>query len=194
MPSGIYKRVDNKIVKVCKTCGKEFKVYPCRKDKAIYCSRKCRRYSKKTRKKISESHLGEKQTEERKIKRGIYKKGKNANHWTGGFDRKRLKKEWVDRNRNYVNWTNAKRRALNKGAEGCFTFEEWELLKKQYGYTCPYCGRKEPIIKLTIDHIIPLSKGGSNWIENIQPLCGSCNSRKKDNIYNNIDLIKSKLE
>ena len=71
-----------------------------------------------------------------------------------------------------------KRRTLKKGADGSFTLAEWELLKKQYGYTCPICNEKEPKIKLTIDHIIPISKGGSNFIENIQPLCGSCNSRK----------------
>jgi 5-methylcytosine-specific restriction endonuclease McrA len=71
-----------------------------------------------------------------------------------------------------------RRRAFKKGCVGTHTFGDWELLKKQYGYKCPCCGKTEPDIKLTEDHVIPLSKGGSNFIENIQPLCLPCNIRK----------------
>jgi len=72
----------------------------------------------------------------------------------------------------------ARRRARLHEAEGVFTTKEWLEVKKQYNYKCPACGRSEPEIKLTVDHIQPISKGGSNSIENIQPLCWSCNSRK----------------
>lgn len=73
---------------------------------------------------------------------------------------------------------NLMRRAKLKNAQGFHTFEEWKNLKALYNWTCPACKRKEPEIKLTEDHIIPLNKGGSNNIKNIQPLCRRCNCRK----------------
>ncbi|MGV8131884.1 MAG: HNH endonuclease [Candidatus Pacearchaeota archaeon] len=37
-------------------------------------------------------------------------------------------------------------------------------------------------IMMTIDHIIPKSKGGSNDMENLQPMCSNCNEKKGDRI------------
>jgi 5-methylcytosine-specific restriction endonuclease McrA len=45
-----------------------------------------------------------------------------------------------------------------------------------------YCAAQEPDITLTADHVVPLSRGGANDIGKIQPLCGSCNSRKHTKI------------
>jgi len=77
----------------------------------------------------------------------------------------------------YVLFMNAQRR-VRKKANGKHTYKQWLDLKEKYNYTCPACGKAEPEVKLTEDHIIPISKGGSNNIENIQPLCKICNCRK----------------
>ncbi len=94
-------------------------------------------------------------------------KGSKCNFWKGGiynYDRKLF--------------LNMRRRVRRLGNGGTHTQGEWETLKAQYNWTCPACLKPEPEIKLTEDHIIPLSKGGSDNIENIQPLCRSCNCRK----------------
>ncbi|MBT9167844.1 MAG: hypothetical protein DDT19_01187 [Syntrophomonadaceae bacterium] len=62
---------------------------------------------------------------------------------------------------------------------GDYSVNEWLSLKEKYMDTCPACLRKEPEIKLSVDHILPIYKGGTNNIENIQPLCRSCNSKKQ---------------
>lgn len=56
--------------------------------------------------------------------------------------------------------------------------DEWFRLIEAYNFSCLLCGRREPEIELTKDHIVPISAGGEHEIENLQPLCRSCNSKK----------------
>lgn len=45
---------------------------------------------------------------------------------------------------------------------------------------CVYCGRFIPFDEMTIDHIVPLSKGGTNYEKNLQCCCKECNLMKQD--------------
>jgi 5-methylcytosine-specific restriction endonuclease McrA len=61
---------------------------------------------------------------------------------------------------------------------GDFTAAEWNAIKFAFNFTCLMCGRREPEIKLEIDHVFPVSLGGSNEASNLQTLCSSCNRSK----------------
>jgi 5-methylcytosine-specific restriction endonuclease McrA len=56
------------------------------------------------------------------------------------------------------------------------TRAEWEEIKAAHNWLCIYCGIKPA--KLTMDHVIPLSKGGPHTKGNIVPACKPCNSKK----------------
>jgi len=56
----------------------------------------------------------------------------------------------------------------------------WWKKKKSQG-VCHYCGKKFPPEELTMDHLVPLSKGGKSIKANLVPSCKSCNSAKKNN-------------
>ncbi len=72
----------------------------------------------------------------------------------------------------------AHRRRNRLLAGGSYTPHEWLDLKSKYDHRCLMCHRQEPEIKLTVDHVMPVALKGLNTIENIQPLCKSCNSKK----------------
>lgn len=76
-----------------------------------------------------------------------------------------------------ANRANQHRRRANKyNTGGYYTATEWKALVAQYdGHCCyPGCDRTD----LHADHVVPLIKGGSNNIDNIQPLCAHHNQSK----------------
>lgn len=117
--------------------------------------------------------LGKKHTEEAKEKTRIAHLGSKSFLWKGGITSDR---------KTYYKLKGIERRALQLNAEGSFTHEEWQTIKQRFGCKCAHCDKPEQLVKLTIDHVIPLTKGGTNWASNLQPLCQPCNSRKGNRI------------
>ena len=179
MPSGIYKRTE-KHLEHLRELTKKLKVL-----------NKGRKHSEESKKKMSIAVTGRKRDEKTKRRLSEIRRLRPSDvlgkHW-------KLKPEVIEKRKgeNSPVWKGGisknlshymkERRARELGAGGSHTFTEWQTLKVQYNWTCPCCHKSEPEIKLSEDHIIPLSKGGSNNIENIQPLCRSCNSKKYNKI------------
>ena len=105
------------------------------------------------------------------------------------------KRTWCKNNPDKTHEYRLKKRAKRKSynIKGKFTKEEWKNLVKAHNNKCAVCKKNR---KLTVDHKIPISKWAiwikdhpeityeCNDIENIQPLCQSCNSQKGSKIPN----------
>jgi len=138
----------------CDYCGKESVTSPSRykKKKRHYCSTKC--YAKD--------------------RKENWKPEEHSN-WKGGITPYEAHRRWCKKNPERLAHLKARRYAREKNAEGSHSLEEWNELKNKFNNKCAVCGSNK---KLTKDHIIPLSENGTDYIDNIQPLCRNCNSRK----------------
>lgn len=85
-------------------------------------------------------------------------------------------RRWQQRNVASVRHNGHVRRVREREVPGSHTLAEWKALCKRFDNRCVRCGE---VGKLTIDHIIPLTKpGASDSIGALQPLCLKCNSAK----------------
>ena len=84
-----------------------------------------------------------------------------------------LHNKWVTKNREHLRDYYHKRRATAKN-NGVYKILP-KHLKKLYVSPCLYCGSTD---RITADHVIPITKGGTHSIGNLVPACLSCNSSK----------------
>lgn len=87
------------------------------------------------------------------------------------------KRQYRAANRDKIRVTNNARKALQRGVEvNDLTAQQWTEIRALFKQRCAYCNCKPRV--LTMDHVVPLSKGGHHTAANIVPACQSCNSRK----------------
>lgn len=70
-----------------------------------------------------------------------------------------------------------RRRKALLGGNGSYRFsgKDWKKCLARHGNRCAYCGGTE---KLSMDHVVPVTKGGTHGAGNIVPACMSCNASK----------------
>jgi hypothetical protein len=89
---------------------------------------------------------------------------------------------WKKSNPDRVRTYNLRRLQLEKNAPGGPydpNRPDYQQRVRLYGGMCAYCGL---VPYVSLEHGVPLSRGGGNWAANIFPVCHACNSRKHTKI------------
>ena len=82
-----------------------------------------------------------------------------------------------------------KRKAQINATVDKITAKQWSDINAAFQHHCVYC--LKPFARLTMDHIIPLSRGGDHTAANIVPACSRCNSSK--NARHHLDFVARKF-
>ena len=88
------------------------------------------------------------------------------------------RKAWAKANPHKVRTYEQNRRGRELNAEGSFTAAEWLDRLLEFNNHCAYC--LQPLDKVEQEHMNPLSRGGTNNIDNLVPSCPPCNRKKHD--------------
>jgi 5-methylcytosine-specific restriction endonuclease McrA len=149
----------------CATCKAEFHRPPTSGTPRKYCGDKCKSKARP-------------RTEKRRDAERASRIKHAASHPEHRHIRLLWQRKWRKENREQSIAHIQNYRAKKKGAGGSYSVAEWKALLDATGHQCLCCRKTD--VKLTVDHVIPVSLGGTSDIGNIQPLCGRCNSRKSN--------------
>lgn len=108
--------------------------------------------------------------------RAVERDQKRARRHANPSHAREVHARWRETNRIRILSRHHARQARLLGRAEAWTVAEWDALITVFGNRCLCCGATE---RITIDHVIPMRKGGSNLIANLQPLCLGCNNHKK---------------
>jgi hypothetical protein len=103
---------------------------------------------------------------------------KKSRDWSRNNPERRNAKQrrWNANNKDKLFIANKKLQAERRKAKSYqFTAKDWRRLVRRFGSCCAYCGVKA---KMTVEHVVPIVRGGTHSIGNILPVCKSCNSSK----------------
>ena len=155
----------------CKVCDKNYREHNKDKLKEYYENNKdkIKEYMKEYNKEYRENN---------KDKKKEYMKEYNKKYYENNKDSlTESRKEYREYNKDKIKGYNHKRRALKLGNGGSYTKEQWLDTLEYFDYKCAYTGE---CIKHSchVEHIVPISKGGTSYIWNLVPSTASANCSK----------------
>ena len=116
----------------------------------------------------------------RERKQANVRRWKEANPERYKEIQKRAARKWGQTHRDTARAISQRRRSRKINATGTHGRHDIQYLKDTQK-SC-LCGDSFAKVKSTIDHVVPLSRGGSNWLSNLQLLCQPCNDSKHNKL------------
>jgi len=102
--------------------------------------------------------------------------------------RARKRRQHLPKYVEYAKYCSSLRRSRLRKIIHKFTYKDWLLMRKKTKGICPLCGKNVGLEKISLDHIYPISKadeGRIYTIDDVQPLCIRCNTKKNDKVIKN---------